>query len=74
MKNIYIKGNYIKLGQFIKFINLVSNGSDVKEFLLNNNIFVNGILEQKRGRKLFINDKVKILDSLYIILGYQGSN
>lgn len=52
MKEIYIKTDFIKLGQLLKYIGLVSNGSDVKQFLIENKILVNNELEQRRGRKI----------------------
>ncbi len=67
LKEIFIKTEYIKLGQFVKFINLISNGSDIKSFLHQNTIQVNGEIENRRGRKLFSGDQVKILGLTYLI-------
>ena len=60
MKTITINTEYITLGQFLKFANIISNGSDAKPFLLENKIFVNGEEENRRGKKLYDGYLVKI--------------
>ena len=47
-----LKGEYIKLGQALKAMNLVEMGSDAKEVIQNGEVFVNGVQELRRGRKL----------------------
>lgn len=60
MKIITINTEYITLGQFLKFANIISNGSDAKPFLLENKIFVNGEEENRRGKKLYDGYLVKV--------------
>lgn len=60
MKNIEIKDEYITLGQFLKIVDLVSTGGEAKIFLLENEILVNGLKENRRGRKLYKNDIIEI--------------
>lgn len=67
MKEIFIKTEFIKLGQFIKFIDLISNGGDIKMFLSENSVYVNNELENRRGRKLYNNDQVEVLGLVYVI-------
>lgn len=52
MKEILISTEFIILGQLLKFSGIISNGSEAKLFILNNDIFVNDELEKRRGRKL----------------------
>lgn len=59
MEEIYIKGDYITLGQFLKLTNLLDSGGFIKNFLKEEGVLVNEILEHRRGRKLFDNDVVK---------------
>lgn len=66
---IRIKTEYIKLGQFLKFSNILSSGGDVKEFLQNQKVYVNGELESRRGRKLYPNDSILINSIQYVIKG-----
>ena len=54
MMVIKITSKSIKLGQFLKFSGVVLSGGEVKEFLLKNDVFVNGKLEKQRGKQLFI--------------------
>lgn len=60
MKNIEIKDEYITLGQFLKIVDLVSTGGEAKIFLLENEILVNGLKENRRGRKLYKDDIIEI--------------
>ena len=64
---IKITTEYITLGQFLKFAHIISNGGDAKIFLLTTTVYVNGELEQRRGRKLRPNDKVLIKGQEYLI-------
>lgn len=64
---IKINTDFIKLGQFLKYVGLISNGSDSKIFLCNNKIYVNDILEERRGRKLYIDDVIRINNNFYKI-------
>lgn len=66
---IKISTPYIKLGQFLKHVTLVSTGGETKTFLNENTIEVNGLHTNQRGKKLFPGDIVKIKDTVYIITG-----
>lgn len=68
MKEIKLKGEYITLGQLLKLNGIVYSGGETKEFLLNNQIMVNDELENRRGRKLYINDVIKVNDLIFKIV------
>jgi S4 domain protein YaaA len=61
LKNIKITTEYITLGQFLKLSNIISSGGEAKFFLQENVIYVNNELENRRGRKLYPNDKIKVV-------------
>lgn len=65
---ISITTEYITLGQFLKFAHIISNGGDAKIYLLTTAVYVNGELEQRRGRKLRNLDIIKIKDQEYQIV------
>lgn len=54
-----IAGPFIKLGQALKAVHLVDMGSDAKEVIQNGEVFVNGTVETRRGRKLVPGDVVE---------------
>ena len=60
MEKIQIQGEFITLGQFIKFANITSSGGMVKAILQEYKIYVNDILESRRGKKLYPGDKILI--------------
>lgn len=66
--NVKIKTEYITLGQFLKFSGIVDSGAFAKTFLQENDVFVNGELESRRGRKLYPGDKIKVYQSEYWII------
>ncbi|SFF65738.1 S4 domain protein YaaA [Halobacillus alkaliphilus] len=59
-ERIEISTEYIPLGQFLKLSNVVESGGMVKLFLSEFEVFVNGELENRRGRKLYLGDTVEI--------------
>lgn len=68
MIKVKIKTEYITLGQLIKYLGIVSTGGEIKVFLVENTVFVNGNAENRRGKKLFNGDILNILGKKYIIV------
>ncbi|MDA3931246.1 MAG: S4 domain-containing protein YaaA [Tenericutes bacterium] len=68
MKQVKIHTDYITTGQLLKYLSLISSGGEVKFFLKNNLVFVNGEEDNRRGKKLYPNDKIKILNESYKIV------
>lgn len=62
MKTIEIKDEYITLGQFLKLSDCISTGGEAKFFLQEHEIYVNDELENRRGKKLYDQDTVRIID------------
>ncbi|WP_058486402.1 S4 domain-containing protein YaaA [Defluviitalea phaphyphila] len=67
MEKIKINTEYIKLDQFLKYINIVSSGAEAKYFIKENNVKINGEKTNQRGKKLKKGDKVDIGGKIYII-------
>lgn len=67
MEKIKIKGEFITLQQLLKVESIISSGGEIKYYLMENNVLVNGEKETRRGRKLYPGDVVKV-DSLEIYL------
>ena len=68
MVEIKIYSEPITLGQFLKFIGIIDSGGDVKNFLESNEVLVNNIKENRRGKKLFSGDLVKINKENYVLI------
>ncbi|MDE5617406.1 MAG: S4 domain-containing protein YaaA [Ureaplasma sp.] len=66
-QEIKIYTNYITLGSFLKFIGIVGQGSDVKNYLLENKIFVNNETENRRGKKIYPGSIIEINSIKYLI-------
>lgn len=60
MVNINIKTDHITLGQFLKLSTIAPSGGLVKAILEEYKISVNGIQENRRGKKLFPGDKITV--------------
>ena len=67
MKDVKIKTEYITLGQLIKFLSLVGSGGEVKFFLMENDILLNGEPELRRGKKIYPEDIIQINKESYRI-------
>ena len=59
-QSVPIVGEYITLGQLLKYTDVIENGGMAKAFLLENDVLVNGELETRRGRKLVPGDCVEV--------------
>ncbi len=60
MKGLKITTEYITLQQLLKIENVISSGGEAKYFLSSNEVYVNGELENRRGRKLYPNDVIRV--------------
>lgn len=67
MKVVNICTEHITLGQFLKYVGVVSTGGEVRSYLESFNVEVNGNIEKRRGKKLFNGDFVKIDKFNYLI-------
>ena len=67
MKKIYIKDEYVTLGQFLKIADIISIGGEAKIFLSSNSILINNENDKRRGRKLYKGDNLEILGVKYLI-------
>jgi ribosome-associated protein len=59
-EEIKLNTEFITLGQFLKLADVIQSGGMAKWFLSENDIFINGEQDQRRGRKLRVGDKVEI--------------
>ena len=60
---------YITLQALLKEVGIIQSGGAIKSFLADNQVFFNGELENRRGKKLRIGDVVSLPDQeLEIIL------
>lgn len=62
-KTVKIKANeeYITLQNVLKISDVIPTGGMAKFFLMDNEVLVNDTLEDRRGRKLYHGDVVKVL-------------
>ena len=68
MVDVKIVSEYITLGQFIKFVGIISNGSEAKLYLASNDVYINDELDVRRGRKIYPGDKIKVEGKTYRII------
>lgn len=65
---IAIKDEFIKIGQLLKKIKVISTGGEAKNFLENNDVKINGKKPEGRGSKVHIGDTLWIGDDLYQVV------
>lgn len=60
MKNVPISTEYITLGQFLKLADCIQSGGQAKSFLQETSVLVNDESENRRGRKLRVDDRIVV--------------
>jgi len=58
--DVAIRGEMIRLGQFLKLAGMIDSGAEVKGFLASQPVLVNGEREERRGRQLHPGDVVTV--------------
>lgn len=59
-RDVPIRDESIRLGQFLKLADLVDNGADAKPLMIQGAVSVNGEVETRRGRQLVKGDVVTL--------------
>lgn len=60
MEKVFIHTEYIKLQQVLKLAGLIDQGSDVKYYLAEGMVTVNGAVVSERGKKIRPGDIVEL--------------
>ena len=60
--DVEVDGDMIRLGQFLKFADLIESGGESKEVIAEGLVAVNGEIEMRRGRQLQDGDIVDLDD------------
>jgi ribosome-associated protein len=66
-REVPIRDESIRLGQFLKLADLVDAGSDAKPLLADGLVRVNGEVELRRGRQLVKGDVVTLGDTSVVV-------
>lgn len=61
-RDVAIRDQSIRLGQFLKLADLIDNGAEAKPLLMRGLVHVNGEMETRRGRQLSKGDVVTLGD------------
>ncbi len=67
-------GDYITLQALLKDLGIIQSGGAVKAFLTSTEVFFNGQLENRRGKKLRIGDSLSIPSQALTIMIVEPSN
>jgi len=59
MKKVVLRDDFIKLGQALKATGLVDSGVEAKVVVTGGQVSVNGVVDERRGRKLYDGDIVE---------------
>ena len=59
-REVPIRDDSIRLGQFLKLADLIDNGADAKPLMIQGLVSVNGEVETRRGRQLTRGDVVTL--------------
>ena len=65
---VKIDTEYITLGQFLKMTDIIASGGEAKYAVKELEIYVNDVKEDRRGRKLYPNDKIEVEGNMFFIV------
>ena len=68
MMDIKISTEYITLGKLLKVTDFIQTGGEAKFAVKSLEIYVNGEREDRRGRKLYVQDKIVIEGKSFTIV------
>jgi len=68
MIEVNINSEFITVGQFLKHINLVSSGGEVKYFLSEYFFYLNDQEISSRGKKIYPGDEVNVMGKMYKVV------
>lgn len=71
MQKIYIRDEFIKLGQALKLAGLVDSGLDAKYVIQEGEVTLNGNVETQRGKKCVPGDIISFKGNSFVIEGSQ---
>lgn len=71
MEEVFIKDEFIKLGQALKLANLVASGVDAKFVVQDGLVKVNGEVCTMRGKKLVDGDEVSFEGNTFVVRSRQ---
>jgi ribosome-associated protein len=69
VSDVAIRGEMIRLGQMLKVAGVIDSGAEVKAFLAEQAVLVNGEREERRGRQLHPGDVVRVGDNELRVTG-----
>jgi ribosome-associated protein len=68
-RDVPIRDESIRLGQFLKYAGLIDSGADAKGVIADGSVRVNGAVETRRGRQLQHGDTVDFGDQSARVTG-----
>jgi ribosome-associated protein len=66
-QKIFLQSEFMTLGQLLKEANIIASGGQAKWYLAENAVYVNGELENRRGRKLYAGMMVETSEGTFFI-------
>ncbi|MBS4750241.1 S4 domain-containing protein YaaA [Carnobacteriaceae bacterium zg-ZUI78] len=67
-KTVDITEDYITLGQLLKYTDMISSGGMAKWYLENHTVYLDGEVEQRRGKKIYHGSVVEFEDGTSFLI------
>lgn len=65
IKIVNIQTEFITLSQFLKFVGLIGNGGETKDYLQDHKILLDGKLVFEKRKKIYTNSELSIDNKLF---------
>ncbi len=72
MEEVFIRDEYIKLGQALKLGGIVGSGVEAKDIIQAGEVYLNGEVELQRGKKCVPGDVIAFDGEEIVIKGYDS--
>ena len=67
IEEVVINTEFIKLDQLLKWANFTGSGVEAKMFIQNGEVKVNGVVETRRGKKIYDGDVVEFAGEKVVV-------
>ena len=67
IEEVIINTEFIKLDQLLKWANFTGSGVEAKMFIQNGEVKVNGVVETRRGKKIYDGDIVEFAGEKVVV-------
>lgn len=67
MKDVFINKEQVELFKILKFEGIASSGSEAKDMIAAGTVFVNGVIEKQKRKKMVAGDTIELNGEVFLL-------